>query len=441
MVNKNTNILEWNRKSEKASKEGRKPKEGPRSKQKEKPSAIVTVGLPGSGKSTIARHMVSKGDTDQHEFDKSRRELGKGPAYFGPDLAAHTYGGAKRSAERGKNTALTNTTIPKPHRHDAVQKLKDAGYSKVDVILAPGSNKAAIRRNRKRTASAPGEGKVPEFVMNRMAQGMKSISRAEKREMRSKYKELHKKYRFTKPAMKRSGAIREDYFDEAKYEKNKSRKEKELIRNRRFLSTGEEPGEDLTDIVRSSSPDEVTAMRRNASELERGEKNFPASGNRPTKGVSRALRNRHREGRLQNLRRSLINRRLSAGRYYGNNTNNSDAENSIRGIRRESVKLFHEFILEAREATRATTRGRRLDPGKTQREVAKADRKREARERAAERKERAADEIIFNLQKQGREEKEAAAARANPEAQRKKALRRTLAQRMATAAEKRGIEN
>jgi predicted kinase len=379
MVNEETNILEWNRKSEKASKEGRKPKEGPRSKQKEKPSAIVTVGLPGSGKSTIARHMVSKGDTDQHEFDKSRRELGKGPAYFGPDLAAHTYGGVKRSAERGKNTALTNTTIPKPHRHDAVQKLKDAGYSKVDVILAPGSNKAAIRRNRKRTESAPGEGKVPEFVMNRMAQGMKSISRAEKREMRSKYKELHKKYRFTKPAMKRSGAIREDYLDEAKYEKNKSRQEKELIRNR--------------------------------------------------------------EGRLQNLRRAAINRRLSAGRYYGNSPKSADAENSIRGIRRESVKTFNEFILEAREATRATTRGRRLDPGKTQREVAKADREREARERAAERKERAADEIIFNLQKQGREEKEAAAARANPEAQRKKALRRTLAQRMAAAAEKRGIEN
>ena len=67
MVNEETNILEWNRKSEKASKEGRKPKEGPRSKQKEKPSAIVTVGLPGSGKSTIALvlsrlYEIQKGD-------------------------------------------------------------------------------------------------------------------------------------------------------------------------------------------------------------------------------------------------------------------------------------------------------------------------------------------------------------------------------------------
>jgi SpoVK/Ycf46/Vps4 family AAA+-type ATPase len=54
-------------------KAGRKPKEGPRSKGDDKPKAVVTVGLPGSGKSTIAKHMVSKGKTDQHELDKSRR--------------------------------------------------------------------------------------------------------------------------------------------------------------------------------------------------------------------------------------------------------------------------------------------------------------------------------------------------------------------------------
>jgi hypothetical protein len=65
-----------------------------------------------------------------------------------------------------------------------------------------------MRRNRKRTGSKPGEGAVPQFVMNRMAQGMGQLSNAEKRELRSNYKELHKRERFTKPAMKRSGAIR-----------------------------------------------------------------------------------------------------------------------------------------------------------------------------------------------------------------------------------------
>lgn len=201
-------ITEANRRAQRASKAGRKPKEGERSRSTEKPSAVVTVGLPGSGKSTIAKHMVSKGNTDQHELDKSRQALGKGPAYFGSDIVQHTYSGAKKSAEQGRNTVLSNTSIPRQHRQDAIDKLKDSGYENVTAVLSPGSTKAAMRRNRKRTGSKPGEGAVPQFVMNRMAQGMQQMSRDERRELRSNYKKLHKKERFTKPAMRRSGAIR-----------------------------------------------------------------------------------------------------------------------------------------------------------------------------------------------------------------------------------------
>ena len=200
-------ILEENRKSQIASKSGRTPKNGPRSKTNNEPSAYVTVGVPGSGKSTIAKHMVSKGNTDQHELDKSRQALGKGPAYFGPDIVSHTYSGAKRSADMGRNTVLSNTSIPRQHRQDAIKKLKDSGYKNVTPILSPGSTKAAMRRNRKRTGTKPGEGAVPQFVMNRMARGMKQMSRSERKELRSNYKKLHKQERFTKPAMKRSRAI------------------------------------------------------------------------------------------------------------------------------------------------------------------------------------------------------------------------------------------
>ena len=206
-------ITEANRKAQRASKSGKTPKEGPRSKGDDKPKAVVTVGLPGSGKSTIAKHMVSKGKTDQHELDKSRQALGKGPAYFGQDIVKHTYDGAKKSAEQGKSTVLSNTSIPRQHRKDAIDKLKDSGYKDVKAVLAPGSTKAAMRRNRKRTGSKPGEGAVPQFVMDRMAQGMKGMSRGERKELRGNYKELHKSERFTKPAMKRSGAIKEDFKD------------------------------------------------------------------------------------------------------------------------------------------------------------------------------------------------------------------------------------
>lgn len=201
-------LEESNRRSQRAHKAGRPPKEGKRSRTTETPSAVVTVGLPGSGKSTIAKHMVSKGNTDQHELDKSRQALGKGPAYFGSDIVRHTYSGAKKSAEQGRNTVLSNTSIPRQHRQDAVNKLKKSGYKTVTAVLSPGSTKAAMRRNRRRTGTKPGEGAVPQFVMNRMAQGMQQMSRDERRELRSNYKKLHKKERFTKPAMKRSGAIR-----------------------------------------------------------------------------------------------------------------------------------------------------------------------------------------------------------------------------------------
>jgi predicted kinase len=201
-------IAEANRRAQRASKAGRKPKEGEKSTSTEKPTAVVTVGLPGSGKSTIAKHMVSKGNTDQHELDKSRKALGKGPAHFGQDIVHHTYSGAKKSAEQGRSTVLSNTSIPKQHRQDAIDKLKDSGYKNVKAVLSPGSTKAAMRRNRKRTGTNPGEGAVPQFVMNRMKQGMDSMSRSDKRELRANYKKLHKKERFTKPAMKRSGVIK-----------------------------------------------------------------------------------------------------------------------------------------------------------------------------------------------------------------------------------------
>jgi len=195
------------RPAQRASKKGTISKTGEKSKGVEKPSAILTVGLPASGKSSIAKHMVSKGNTDQHELDKSRNELKKHPAYFGKDIVKHTYDGANRSASQGRNTVLSNTSIPKQHRQDAIDRLKKS-YDKVTPVLAPGSTKAAMRRNRKRKGTKAGEGAVPQFVMNRMNQGLQNMPRKTKRELRANYKKLHKKERFTKPAMIRSGAIR-----------------------------------------------------------------------------------------------------------------------------------------------------------------------------------------------------------------------------------------
>jgi predicted kinase len=265
-------LEEANRKSQRASKSGRKPKEGPRSKGDDKPSAVVTVGLPGSGKSTIAKHMVSKGKTDQHELDKSRQALGRGPAHFGQDIVQHTYGGAEKSAKQGRSTILSNTSIPKQHRQDAISKLKDAGYENVTAVLSPGSTKAAMRRNRKRTGSKPGEGAVPQFVMNRMAQGMQQMSRDERRELRSNYKELHKKERFTKPAMKRSGAIREAKISAKTFEEFIAIAEKYYAPDDKLPSGDTPVGKALKKKIKRNSnigPDSnINRMNRHADKIE-----------------------------------------------------------------------------------------------------------------------------------------------------------------------------
>ena len=81
------------------------------------------------------------------------------------------------------------------------------------------------------------------------------------------------------------------------------------------------------------------------------------------------------------------------------------------------------WFYEAVQATRATTRGRRVQ-GSAQRAQAREDRRAAARERAQERKPSSADlEYV-------------AARRKNPERLRREALRRTIADRMSRAAER-----
>lgn len=207
--NRKSEILtEAARKSQLASKRGWVSKPGPRSLVKNpKPVGYATIGIPGQGKSTIADKMKN---TDVGEFDRERRSLGLKPHQFSGKILSNIYSRASESAKAGRNTILSNTGTNKGQLKDAIKKLKKSGYLEVKTILAPGSIKAAVRRNRKRTGSIPGQSRVPKAVMGRMIQGVKQLSRSERREARKNYKELHKspQGRFTKPALRRAGLIR-----------------------------------------------------------------------------------------------------------------------------------------------------------------------------------------------------------------------------------------
>lgn len=199
------------RPSQRADKYRKKPQKAP---EDSRPKAYVTIGPPASGKSsTVKQIKKKKPDLVQAELDQSRKALGKSPAHFGQDIIQHQNDTIQQAAKDKKPLIVTNTSIPKKHRESLSNTLQQHGYKPVPVLM-PTSRKAAMRRNRNRPQNAaPGEGRVPQFVMNSMARQMKGIntrrggggalSREDRREARRNWKAIHRKYRFTKPNFRR----------------------------------------------------------------------------------------------------------------------------------------------------------------------------------------------------------------------------------------------
>ena len=99
------------------------------------------------------------------------------------------------------------------------------------------------------------------------------------------------------------------------------------------------------------------------------------------------------------------------------------------------MKSFADFISEATPRGKAIQRGK-ISKAEAQRRQAREDRKRAAQERRDDKAKAGIDALIGSDE----ERKVAAAARANPEVQRKKALKRTIADRMAKGAKDHGLD-
>ena len=99
------------------------------------------------------------------------------------------------------------------------------------------------------------------------------------------------------------------------------------------------------------------------------------------------------------------------------------------------MKSFADFISEATPRGKAIQRGK-ISKAEAQRRQAREDRKRAAQERRDDKAKAGIDALIGSDE----ERKVAAAARANPKAQRAKALKRTIADRMAKGAKDHGLD-
>ena len=115
----------------------------------------------------------------------------------------------------------------------------------------------------------------------------------------------------------------------------------------------------------------------------------------------------------------------------------AQAKVQLPNIKKEE-RLVNKILGELEEATprpKATQRGK-ISKAEAQKRQAREDRKRAAQERRDDRAKAGIDALIGSDE----DRKAAAAARANPEGQRKKALKRTLADRMAKGAKEHGLD-
>jgi predicted kinase len=124
--------------------------------------AIILVGLPASGKSTIAADFVRKGWVEAN-LDNLRQALGLEQGAVTPELLtahANVIGGALAS---GTPLVVSDTNINPTFRAALEQRIADAGFTPVvQVVDTP--LEVCMARN----AAREGFARVPDDVMHRM---------------------------------------------------------------------------------------------------------------------------------------------------------------------------------------------------------------------------------------------------------------------------------
>ena len=129
-----------------------------------KPSFIMMVGLPGSGKSTYAKTLTLDGKPYIiHSSDKLREELYGDAAIQGDNnkLFAELHKRIKEDLRRGENVVYDATNIKKKNRIAFLRELEDIPCHKDCIVMAT-EYKACVYNNEHR------ERKVPLEVIRRM---------------------------------------------------------------------------------------------------------------------------------------------------------------------------------------------------------------------------------------------------------------------------------
>jgi predicted kinase len=168
---------ESNRKAQLASKRGNQPKPGLKSGKEEVPKDIKMAGMPGSGKSTMAKKIAKATGGTATGYDDARETIHKGKGGRAnqsefPKVHSLTMNRLK-NARKDKPRIQDNTNVNPKFKHSTDDSLKkDAGFRNITTVSPRTSQRRSFARNAKR------EHPVPRFVMKSMASQEKQFRKS-----------------------------------------------------------------------------------------------------------------------------------------------------------------------------------------------------------------------------------------------------------------------
>jgi predicted kinase len=127
----------------------------------------ITVGLPGSGKSTYVKNFIKDKDIEYLSSDELRAIYGKSEE--DQTVTPLVFGHIKRKVDEflkdGKNVLVDATSVNRKERSDYINAAKKYG-AKVVAIVFKMDRQGLIDRNKKR--GEQGGRVVPDFVIDKM---------------------------------------------------------------------------------------------------------------------------------------------------------------------------------------------------------------------------------------------------------------------------------
>ena len=127
----------------------------------------ITVGLPGSGKSTYVKNFIKDKDIEYLSSDSLRAVYGKSEE--DQTVTPLVFGHIKKKVDEllkdGKNVLVDATSVNRKERSDYINTAKKYG-AKVVAIVFKMNRQGLIDRNKKR--GEQGGRVVPDFVIDKM---------------------------------------------------------------------------------------------------------------------------------------------------------------------------------------------------------------------------------------------------------------------------------